>query len=126
MDWYDREGNPIDTVRWSELHENYDYIRVDLTEVGPYQVSTVWIGLDYQFAEGGPPLIFETMVFTRTAWNANRDDDDREPLLDIDCMRYSTEDEARKGHQDMVTLIRATYVEDPYETPSEAPVDPEK
>lgn len=127
-DWYDREGNPIDTLRWGELHEDYDYVRVELTEIGPYVVSTVWLGLDHSYMEGGPPIIFESLVFTKTAWEDDtpRDDPNHEPLMEIDGMRYSTEDEARKGHMDLCTLIRATYVEDPYETPSDAPSDPEK
>lgn len=126
MDWYDREGNPIDTRRWSELHEDYNYIRVALDTVGPYTISTVWVGLDHQFMEGGPPLIFETMVFTNSAWNADREDPDHEQLLDIECMRWTTEDQARNGHEEVCTLIRATYVEDLSEWTSEQPSDPEK
>ena len=125
MDWLDKEGNPISTEEWSRLKDDEEYHRVGLDQVGPYMVSTVWIGLDHQFMEGGPPLIFETMVFTTTAWNADRNEEDHEGLLDLDCVRYSTEHEARRGHQDMVTLIKATYVENPYETTSEAPSDPE-
>lgn len=126
MDWLDKEGRPISTEEWGRLKEDEDYHRVGLDQVGPYMVSTVWLGLDHQFMPGGPPLIFETMVFTTTAWNADRSEEDHEGLLDLDCVRYSTEHEARVGHRDMVTLIRATYVEDPYETPSEASTDPEK
>lgn len=126
MDWYDREGKPISIEEWGRLHEQYDYVRVELDHVGPYVVSTVWLGLDYRFVGDGPPIIFETMVFTNTAWNADPGDPDPEPLFDIECMRWSTEDEARRGHQELVTLVRATYVEDPYETPVEEPSDPEK
>jgi len=126
--WYARDGSEITLEQADELLGDYDYKRVELTEVGPYTVSTVWLGLDHGFRDNEPPVIFETMVFTTTAWNEERswDDPEHEPLLDMDCVRYCTEHEARIGHQDMVTLIRATYVEDPYETPSEAPFDPEK
>lgn len=51
-------------------------------------VSTVWLGLDHQFGDG-PPLIFETMVFS-----PDRNDEDME--------RYTTEEEALKGHEEMV------------------------
>lgn len=50
-----------------------DYRRVDTWgSSGGYAVSTVWLGLVYTGT--GPPLIFETMVFTpqgaaaRTGW----------------------------------------------------------
>lgn len=32
-------------------------------EVGPYLISTVFLGLDHNFSEHGPPLLFETMIF---------------------------------------------------------------
>lgn len=124
-EWLDKEGNPITTEEWGRLKDDDEYYRIGLDTVGSYTVSTVWLGLDHQFMEGGPPLIFETMVFTNTAWNADRSEEDHESLLDLDCVRYSTEHEARVGHADMCTLIRATYVEDPYETPSEQPADPD-
>jgi len=53
-------------------------------------VSTVWLGLDHCFGDG-PPVIFETMVFTT-----------KESLDDLDCKRYSTEAEALAGHAKMV------------------------
>ena len=62
-------------------------------------VSTVFLGLDYNFREKGPPILFETMVlrggpFKHTMW------------------RYATWDEALKGHEyavDMVQDPRAVY-----------------
>lgn len=56
---------------------------------GGARVSTVWLGLDHQFGDG-PPLIFETMVFPA------------ESSMDLDCERYSTEEEAKAGHSAMV------------------------
>lgn len=38
---------------------------VDKTTVGPYLVSTVFLGLDHSFNDHGPPLIYETMTFDR-------------------------------------------------------------
>ncbi len=55
-----------------------------------YFVSTVWLGLNHNYAEGRP-LIFETMVFSsKTSFN------------EIDMDRYSTEEEAKEGHRRMV------------------------
>ena len=54
-------------------------------------VSTVWLGLDHNFGMQGPPLIFETMVFPKEGeWG------------ELDCRRYSTEEEALAGHEEMV------------------------
>jgi hypothetical protein len=109
MDCYDKEGKPISPEEYSRLHADGEYLRVDLTQIGPYTVSTVWLGLDHGFGRG-PAVIFETMVFTSTAWNETRSryDPEVEPLLDIDCRRYCTEEEATTGHEEVCLLIRAT------------------
>ena len=61
--------------------------RVALTEVGPYRISTVFLGLDHSFDVEGPPILFETMVFFS-----------RLGALDIDMDRYATWAEAEAGH----------------------------
>jgi hypothetical protein len=102
--WYNRQGERISTEQANEYLGDMEYKRVAETQIGPYWVSTVWLGLDHSFMEG-PPLIFETMVFA-----TDSTDPTRETLgPDVDCMRYSTEQEALKGHEDMCTLVRATY-----------------
>ena len=58
-------------------------------------VSTVWLGLDYQFEEGEPPLIFETMVFPM---EGNWDEEY--------CERYSTLEEAEEGHRRIVNKYK--------------------
>jgi len=121
MHMYDRDGSPISVEEWSRLHNDRQYIRIGETTIGNYVVSTVWLGIDHSW-DKGRPVIFETMVFTSSAWTADRSDPDRDPLLELDCVRYSTEREARKGHRDMCTLVRATT----QEVPSEAPSEPQK
>ena len=91
------------------LFRFHRYKIVARSEVGPYVVSTVWLGLDqrHRFHPGQEdlaPLIFETMVFSRDEWN----DPNRTGLQDIDCLHYSTEDEAITGHRQTVELIMAT------------------
>jgi hypothetical protein len=54
-------------------------------------VSTVWLGIDYNFGTG-PPLIFETMVFHS-----------KDTLSELDLDRYATLAEAEAGHIAMVT-----------------------
>jgi hypothetical protein len=31
--------------------------------IGEVRVSTVFLGVDHNFCDGGPPLLFETMIF---------------------------------------------------------------
>lgn len=114
MDWYDRQGRPITMEEAEPLLIDVAYKRVAVTEIGPYTVSTVWLGLDHNY-RGGPPLIFETMVFTSSAWREENmrlpiGHPDREALLDIDCQRYCTEDEAVTGHRQLVELIQAATI----------------
>ena len=56
-------------------------------------VSTVFLGLDYQFHEG-PPLLFESMVF--------------EAGEGRDQARYATYHDAEQGHSRMVAQVRAS------------------
>lgn len=62
--------------------------------IGDTRVSTVFLGIDHQFGDG-PPLLFETMVFS-----SNQD-------LDEYCDRYATWDQAAAGHQKIVAMVRA-------------------
>lgn len=93
-DYYDRQGKPIDFKEWARLHSNLDYKRVARTHLTHKTlVSTVWLGLDHGFT-GGPPVIFETMVFY------GKNDD--EPMW-----RYHTEEEALAGHQKVVDDLKS-------------------
>jgi hypothetical protein len=103
--YYDREGEPITLAQFDLFLGLEGYRRVAATQVGPYWVSTVWLGIDHAFG-GGPPLIFETMVFATS-------DAVRGLGPDLECQRYSTEAEALQGHEDTVTLVRATTQEVP-------------
>src|SRR6266536_3314875 len=47
--------------RWFEYSN--DQRIVGRTEVGDLTISTVFLGLDHNWAFGGPPLLFETMIF---------------------------------------------------------------
>lgn len=69
--------------------------RVGLTEGDEWTVSTVFLGMDHRF-DDGPPLLFETMVFSTKNWRKGRG------LSEHDMDRYSTWDEAEAGHARMV------------------------
>jgi hypothetical protein len=105
-DWYFKDGTKAitanyytDKKKWVEetklLEEklcDMKYKIIKQTKLSNKKwVSTVWLGLDYSHDNSGLPLIFETMVFPKKGdWS------------DLDCERYSTEEEAIKGHENMV------------------------
>lgn len=91
--YYDFDCEPCSRERWVELFSLDERI-VDQTAIGhDYVVSTVWLGLDHAFS-GGPPLIFETMVFDTTG-NGKLGEEK-------DIQRYSTWEQAETGHNAMV------------------------
>lgn len=58
------------------------------------RVSTVFLGLDHRYGGDGPPLIFESMVFGGE--------------LDQEMDRYSTWEEAERGHAAMIERVKAS------------------
>jgi len=48
---------------WGRSFEKGDRI-VKREYVGPYHVSTVFLAIDHNFAMEGPPILFETMIFS--------------------------------------------------------------
>lgn len=66
----DKNGEPVeenDLFKWAEWIEVAgEKRRVALDENGRgVTVSTVFLGLDFNFSDGGCPHLFETMVFTK-------------------------------------------------------------
>lgn len=91
----DANGNPQeepDLMTWARWIETADRC-VARTAIGSVVVSTIFLGLDHSFG-GGPPILFETMVF-------NGSDDMQQ--------RYCTVDAARAGHAEVVASIRAAH-----------------
>ncbi len=93
---YDRAGKVITLEEWVALVDRVvedlragvpdaeRYKVVGRTEVADSLVSTVWLGTDYNAADDGPPIIFETMIFGGP--------------LDQMTWRYATEAQAKAGH----------------------------
>jgi hypothetical protein len=93
--YYDKQGEPIDLMTWAGLVEDPEYARVALDEVDLYVISTVWLGIDHNFYRpGGPPYIFETMVFLEGS------------AEDMSMWRYPTEAAALAGHEATCAEIR--------------------
>lgn len=58
-----RDVVKADLMEWANWFEKAgDVRRIAKTEIGDVTVSTVFLGLDHSY-DGGPPMIFETMVF---------------------------------------------------------------
>ena len=77
-----------DTEEWGRWFYNADrrVAYTDLPDGG--NVSTVFLGIDHQWEDGKPPLLFESMIF-----NNDRDGG---------TLRYSTWEEAKEGHKKIV------------------------
>lgn len=86
MPWYDRQGKPITLAEAVTL---VDDNHVASTRMGPYHVSTIWIGVSFEPV----PEIFETMVFVYGK--------------SIARARYTTEEDALAGHKKIVEEFRA-------------------
>jgi len=91
--YYILEGKePVlcDFMTWIRWKENFDNRRVAKTEIGKVRISTVFLGIDHNWGDG-PPILFETMVFGGE--------------LDQEQERYSTWEEAKVGHRQMVAMV---------------------
>lgn len=93
--YFDRKGEPIELDEWVELLGQPEYKRVAGDIIGPYWVSTVWLGLDHGWGVGDV-LIFETMVFG----------DDLKERGVFGQWRYETEEEALRGHALIANRVR--------------------
>jgi hypothetical protein len=47
---------------WVQIIESTDR-QVAQTEIDEVRISTVFLGLDHNYRDEGPPLLFETMIF---------------------------------------------------------------
>lgn len=92
-----RNAVPTDDIHeWGRFTDDREKVTVGRTEVDRYFVSTVFLGMNHRFIDPGPPLLFETMIF-----------DHGKPPGDLDQWmdRYSTWDEAKAGHERVVTAL---------------------
>lgn len=87
----DKLGKPIELMEWGRLISDPNYKIIKQTTVADGKwISTVWLGTDHSFGDG-EPLFFETMVFPKKG-----------DFNDIDLQRYTTLEEAEKGHEEVV------------------------
>lgn len=99
-----------DLLKWGKWFETSERI-IKKDFVGKYEVSTVFLGMDISF--DSMPQLFETMVFEKKlstskailkpyklkAFKYHKS-------LDEYTRRYSTKDEALKGHQEVINEVK--------------------
>lgn len=83
----DHTVTKVDLMEWAENMET-ENTRVACTDLGDGRhIATVFLGLDHRWYRPGPPLIFETTMY------GGEDDY---------LVRYSTYEQALRGHQQTV------------------------
>lgn len=94
-EYYILDGHEVrkceNVIEWGEWFEKADR-KVAKTLIGDVCISTVFLGLNHRIGDG-PPQIFETMVFGGEKAE--------------EMSRYSTWEEAEKGHGVMVDLVKS-------------------
>lgn len=76
-----------------ELARELALLHVADERVRDWRVSTVFLGIDMRPIGDGPPILWETMIFGGT--------------LDGEQWRYSSREQAERGHQAIVRLVAA-------------------
>jgi hypothetical protein len=100
----DRHGHPQeepDLITWAKWMEasHHDQSRVVAHDhIHGYLVSTVFLGLDHQFGIGGPPILWEPMIFPAQpdATHTRYRDFQR---------RYTSRTDAELGHTHTLQMI---------------------
>lgn len=94
----DRSVQPLPRETFIKLTTDLSQLsaQVALDEIGDVTVSTAFVSFNHSQVYGGPPLVFETMVF------GDLDNDEDEGVY-----RYSTWEEAEEGHKRVVEELRA-------------------
>jgi hypothetical protein len=80
-----------DVLEWARWYDKANRHVADTT-IGRVRVSTVFLGLDHSFSRGGDPVLFETLIFGGP--------------LDQEGERYTSWDEALKGHAAAVERVK--------------------
>lgn len=104
VDWYVRDADgavrgPMTIEVYSEWARTQQNMGVDANRVaaddlsGDVRVSTVFLNFDHSHWAGGPPILFETMIFGGP-WDQYQ-------------WRYATEAEARKAHDLIVAALKS-------------------
>lgn len=91
MQYYRLDGTPCPESEFGEVFNDPARVLAK-TEIGRYEVSTVFLVIDHGFGSG-PPVLWETIVF-------GNDESEMSPT------RYTSREAALKGHAAFVATIR--------------------
>lgn len=97
----DDDGNPKvepDLLKWAQWYETHDR-HVAHDTIGDAEVSTVFLGIDHNFIESDPPVLWETMIFGGGE------------EFDLYQHRYCTREAALAGHAEAVALVTKRWKE---------------
>lgn len=90
---------PVDNIFiWGKWFETANRV-VEKTKIGPFEISTVFLGINHAFFSTKKQLWFETMIF---GMKNNVDD-----VVSRFCERYETWDDAVEGHKYAISLVRS-------------------
>lgn len=98
--WILRDKKPVQVGlgTWAEWFENHNNRIIARDQIGEVVVSTAFIGIYHSFM-GGPPLLFETMIFGG----------EHDGYQD----RYTTWDEAVEGHKKALAVANGEADDQP-------------
>lgn len=94
-------------LEWAHEFEKFENRTVAQDDVDGRLVSTVFLGLDHDHSFGGPPVLFETMVFSNETKTLRWGTHEREYHEELDQRRYCTWAQAVAGHAEMLAETRA-------------------
>lgn len=101
-----------DVLTWARWFEGNTDRQIGRDETEHHWVSTVFLGLDHRDSDrnlGGPPVLFETMVFEKE-WTECKDMlglGDGRYQKSVEEFRYCTYDQAEEGHAAALAMVRA-------------------
>ena len=100
-------------TRWGKWMIDPKNKQIARTEIHHCTVSTVFLGIDYNFTGDGDPVLFETMVFQGEGESTNYSQtvsfDGSEEEFWGDMRRYSYRVDALEGHKQAVAAIEKQF-----------------
>lgn len=82
-----------DIIAWGKWLESSPKHCVASDIIGDSRVSTIFLGMDHSWTPGGPPILWETMIFGGKN--------------NLYCERYSSLQEAKAGHIKAIERVKA-------------------
>jgi hypothetical protein len=91
-----KQPRKVHFLEWARWFDKPNKRRVAQDKIKDIRISTVFLGLDHNYYDTGPPILFETMIF------GGKHDDYQ--------TRCSTWEQAEKMHKEAVHLVRRSLL----------------